>query len=150
MIWLVGGSGMLGTEVRLRLETRGLDHFATGAETDTKGSHLFAFLAIPCSPAWIVNCAAYTAVDQAESDEDRAHAVNALGVLHLARAATDVGARLIHVSTDYVFDGRAAAPYPEDAATNPIGAYGRSKEAGERFLREACDEHFIVRTAWLH
>jgi dTDP-4-dehydrorhamnose reductase len=123
---------------------------ATDAECDVSSADAVAWFASACRPDWIVNCAAYTAVDRAEAEEGRAYAVNALGALHLARAVDSCGGRLLHVSTDYVFDGAAAGPYSEDAPVRPIGAYGRSKAAGEAFVREACRRHFIVRTAWLH
>jgi dTDP-4-dehydrorhamnose reductase len=150
MIWLVGSGGMLGTEVQHLLQARGLDHQATGRDIDITRRSEVARFAKAYRPRWILNCAAYTAVDRAESEEDRAFAVNAEGARHLAQAAHDVGARLIHVSTDYVFDGRSEAPYQEDAPTAPLGAYGRSKDAGERLIRATCPDHVIVRTAWLH
>ncbi len=150
MIWLVGGEGMLGKEVRTLLRTRGLDRFSTDAETDITTEGEVTRLAQARRPRWIVNCAAYTAVDRAEADEARDYAVNALGPLHLARAATAVGARLVHVSTDYAFDGQAAVPYPEDASPAPLGAYGRTRAAGDAFVRGECSNHFIVCTAWLH
>ncbi len=98
-------------------------------------------------PALILNAAAYTAVDKAEADEDAARAVNADAVAHLARAARDAGARLVHVSTDFVFDGTSGIPYPPDAAPSPLGAYGRTKLLGEV---AAGAEALIVRTAWVY
>lgn len=98
-------------------------------------------------PAFILNAAAYTAVDKAEADEDAARAVNADAVGHLARAASDVGARLVHVSTDFVFDGTSGIPYAPDAAPSPLGAYGRTKLAGET---AAGVDALIVRTAWVY
>lgn len=101
-------------------------------------------------PDVIVNAAAYTAVDKAESDEDTASLVNghALGVL--GDWAARYGAMVIHYSTDYVFDGEASRPYPEDATVAPAGAYGRSKLAGEQKLRDSGAAHFIFRTAWVY
>jgi dTDP-4-dehydrorhamnose reductase len=99
----------------------------------------------------VVNCAAYTAVDKAEEDEETAYAVNAAGPALLATACAKVGARLIHVSTDYVFPGDATAPYDVDDATGPQGAYGRTKLAGELAVREILpDASYVVRTAWLY
>jgi dTDP-4-dehydrorhamnose reductase len=98
-------------------------------------------------PSLVFNAAAYTAVDKAESDEAAAHAVNASGVGHLAQAARDAGARLVQVSTDYVFDGACARPYPPDAPTSPLGAYGRTKLAGEHL---AGGDALVVRTAWVY
>jgi dTDP-4-dehydrorhamnose reductase len=98
-------------------------------------------------PDLILNAAAYTAVDKAESDEATAYAVNATAVGLLADAAAQHGARLVHVSTDFVFDGQAGTPYAPGAATNPLGAYGRTKLAGERL---AGANALIVRTAWVY
>lgn len=98
-------------------------------------------------PDLILNAAAYTAVDKAESDEDTAYAVNATAVGLLADAASTHGARLVHVSTDFVFDGQTGTPYAPSAATNPLGAYGRTKLAGEQL---AGDSALIVRTAWVY
>jgi len=129
MIWLVGAEGMLGREVRTLLESRALEHHATDEETDITSEDEVLRFARMYRPRWIINCAAYTAVDRAEAEEERAYAVNALGAQYLARAAQALDARLIHVSTDYVFSGRRDGPYPEDAPPDPIGAYGRTKAA---------------------
>lgn len=99
------------------------------------------------APDVIVNAAAYTAVDKAESEEDTAFAVNAIAVGHLAAATRRVGARFVHVSTDFVFDGLSGVPYAPDAATGPLGVYGRSKLAGEQ---AAGKDALIVRTAWVY
>lgn len=97
------------------------------------------------------NCAAWTAVDAAEEQEGRAFDVNAVGPAHLARHARAAGARLVHMSTDYVFDGTATSPYDEDAPMAPRSAYGRTKAAGEWAVRSAHpDGHLVVRTAWLY
>jgi dTDP-4-dehydrorhamnose reductase len=98
----------------------------------------------------VVNCAAWTAVDDAESREADAFAVNAIGAANLARAAAAAGARLVHVSTDYVFDGAATDPYAEDAPVSPRSAYGRTKAAGEWAVRAEALDHLVVRTAWLY
>jgi dTDP-4-dehydrorhamnose reductase len=99
----------------------------------------------------VVNCAAYTAVDAAETDEETAYAVNAAGPALLATACAKVGARLVHVSTDYVFPGDATEPYDVDDPTGPKGAYGRTKLAGELAVREILPEaSYVVRTAWLY
>ena len=101
-------------------------------------------------PDVIVNAAAYTAVDKAESEPDAAMSLNADGPARLAEAADKMGAILIHVSTDYVFDGTKTTPYVEDDPTAPLGAYGRSKLAGEVAVRAATARHIILRTAWVH
>ncbi len=101
-------------------------------------------------PDIIINCAAYTRVDDCETHHDEAMAGNSLAPRNLAEAATAVGAKLIHVSTDYVFDGKASDPYTEDVPANPVTAYGRSKLLGEKYVSEFCKQYFIVRTAWLY
>ena len=107
-------------------------------------------LAREVSPAVIVNAAAYTAVDQAESEPEPAHAVNVLGARNAALAAREVDARLVHVSTDFVFDGRAAEPYAPEAETCPLSVYGSTKRDGELAVVETLPEAAIVRTAWLY
>jgi dTDP-4-dehydrorhamnose reductase len=99
----------------------------------------------------VINAAAYTKVDDAEAHEEEAYAVNAIGAAHLAAAASAVGARLVQVSTDYVFDGYSVVPYAEDAPLNPLSAYGRTKAAGEALAQAANPERtYILRTAWLY
>jgi dTDP-4-dehydrorhamnose reductase len=98
----------------------------------------------------VVNTAAYTAVDAAETDEARAFAVNAVGAANVARACERAHARLVHVSTDYVFDGTATTPYPAGEPVAPRSAYGRTKAAGEWAVRALCAETWVVRTAWLY
>ncbi len=100
-------------------------------------------------PDVVINAGAYTNVDGAEKEPDRAMAINAHGAEAVARAVSDAGAALIHVSTDYVFDGAKAAPYTEEDATAPLGAYGASKLEGERRVRAAHPGALIVRTAWV-
>ena len=101
-------------------------------------------------PYAIINCAAYTAVEKCEQEEDLAFRINAVGARNLSIAAGETGAKLIHVSTDYVFDGNGTRPYRETDLTEPQSAYGRTKLAGENFVREFSERHFIVRTAWLY
>lgn len=101
-------------------------------------------------PDIIINCAAFTAVDLCESEEDKAYCVNALGPKYLAIASEKIGAKLFHISTDYVFDGQASRPYVEEDSTNPINVYGKTKLAGDRFVQELCKKHFIIRTAWVY
>ena len=102
-------------------------------------------------PDWILNAAAYTAVDKAESERDAAFAINSAGVRYLAEAATRSGSRLLHVSTDFVFDGTQASPYRPDAKPNPVSAYGESKLAGEREAASGtAGKAVVVRTAWVY
>lgn len=101
-------------------------------------------------PDVILSCAAYTAVDQAEDEEQTAFRINAEAVGEIGRVAKDLGVPVIHLSTDYVFDGEKATPYREDDAVNALGAYGRSKLEGERRLRDSGADHVILRTAWVY
>jgi len=147
-IHIVGAGGMLG-----RALVRELADFPVSAETRetadlTRPETLEAFI----TPGSIViNAAAYTQVDAAEEERDAAFATNATGVANLATVAKAKNARVIHVSTDYVFDGVAREPYGEDSPTNPASVYGASKLAGEKFLRDTLpDGSVIVRTAWLY
>jgi dTDP-4-dehydrorhamnose reductase len=147
-IHIVGAGGMLGGAL-----VRELEDFPVSAGTRetadlTRPETLEAFI----TPGSIViNAAAYTQVDAAEEERDAAFATNAAGVANLATIAKAKNARVIHVSTDYVFDGVAREPYGEDSPTNPATVYGASKLAGEKFLRETLpDGSVIVRTAWLY
>lgn len=103
-----------------------------------------------CRPDVIINCAAHTNVNQCESDWDNAYKINAVGPRNLSIAAGKTGAKLIHVSTDYVFDGESDRPYTEFDETMPCGAYGKTKLEGEKFVKQFADRFFIVRTAWLY
>ncbi|MFF1835733.1 dTDP-4-dehydrorhamnose reductase [Streptomyces sp. NPDC058231] len=152
-VWLVtGAAGMLGRDLLARLAGEGVA--AVGADRAAMD------VADPASvragferhrPAVVVNCAAWTAVDDAESQEDAALRVNGTGPEVLAAACREHGAVLLQVSTDYVFAGDAEKPYPEDAATGPRSAYGRTKLAGERaVLATLPDSGYVVRTAWLY
>ena len=98
----------------------------------------------------IINCAAYTAVDKQESDIDLSYKINAIGPRNLAIAATEVGAKLVHVSTDYVFEGNGTRPYIEFDKTGPVSVYGKTKLAGEEMVKQFARNYFIVRTAWLY
>ena len=101
-------------------------------------------------PDVVINAAAYTAVDQAEDEPERAFRINAEGAGEVAAAAAGVGASIVQISTDYVFDGKSNQPYDEAASTNPMSVYGRSKLAGEEAVRESNNRHAIVRTAWVY
>ncbi|HEV2303490.1 MAG TPA: dTDP-4-dehydrorhamnose reductase [Stellaceae bacterium] len=146
-----GGGGQVGFDLaRARwpegFALRSLDR----AEADiTEPAAVAAALAAE-PPDLVVNLAAYTAVDRAESESGRAWAVNCAGAGNVARACATRGVPLVHLSTDYVFDGTKEGPYREDDAVNPLGQYGASKEAGERAVREAAPRHVILRTQWVY
>ncbi|MFF9803746.1 dTDP-4-dehydrorhamnose reductase [Streptomyces coeruleorubidus] len=154
MRWLItGAGGMLGHDVVEELTRRGEEVVGLDrAALDITRSGTVDTAVRDHRPDVVVNCAAYTAVDDAESDEARALEINGDGPRLLARACAAHGARLIHVSTDYVFSGEArTTPYPEDHPTDPRTAYGRTKLAGERaVLEELPGASAIVRTAWLY
>ncbi|MFD1507296.1 dTDP-4-dehydrorhamnose reductase [Georgenia yuyongxinii] len=149
MRWLVAGAmGMLGTDVVQRLDGAHEVRALGRAELDITDPESVA--AVVNDVDVVVNCAAWTAVDAAETEESAAFALNAVGPQLLARAAAAAGARMVQVSTDYVFDGSASSPYREDTPLSPASAYGRTKGAGEWAVRAESDDHLIVRTAWLY
>lgn len=146
MTWLVLGSrGQLGTDLMDVLGDRAVGMDIPDIDITDPASVQAAIRDI--APDVVVNCAAYTAVDEAETDEERALAINGTGVATIASAAADC--RLVQVSTDYVFDGSATIAYPEDAAPGPASAYGRTKLAGEQAALSHPDA-FVIRTAWLY
>ena len=151
--WLVAGAGgMLGQDLIAALARDGQD-VATFShrELDIADEAAVRAAVRHCRPELVVNCAAWTAVDDAESHEPEALRVNGQGPAYLAAACADVGSRLMHVSTDYVFAGDACRPYPEDGVTAPRTAYGRTKRAGERAVLQLLPEAgYVVRTAWLY
>ena len=121
----------------------------TRAQLDVTDAEAVREVVRDAHPDAVINCAAWTDVDGAEAAEEQATAVNGGGAGNLAAAAKEAGALLVHVSSDYVFDGRASEPYPEDAPTGPESAYGRSKLAGEHAVAEAGERYAIVRSAWV-
>lgn len=150
MRWLVtGAGGMLGTDVVARLEQAGHEVRAADRD-DVDVTDPAAVEAAVRDVDVVVNCAAWTAVDDAETTEAPAFTLNAVAPQLLARAARAAGARIVQVSTDYVFDGAATSPYAEDAPLAPRSAYGRTKAAGEWAVRAENPDHLIVRTAWLY
>lgn len=149
-ILLFGRNGQLGTFLAPRLAPLGHVTVLGHADVDLADSGRVAQAIADFAPRVIVNAAAYTAVDQAEADADAARAVNAAGPAAMARAAAQMGALLVHYSTDYVFDGSAVSPYLEEAPTAPLGVYGRTKLEGEQAIRAAGCDHLIIRTAWLY
>lgn len=148
-ILVTGVPGQVGTELLRRprpasLEVRGF----TIDELDITDAEAVA--AAVRGFDLVVNAAAYTAVDQAESDQEAAYAVNARAPGHLASACASAAIPIIHISTEYVFDGTKEGPWQEDDPVSPLSVYGASKEAGERAVRAAHDDHVILRTSWLY
>jgi dTDP-4-dehydrorhamnose reductase len=145
---IVGAGGMLGHDLQSALAGRDVTAL-TRADLDVTDAEAVA--AAVAGHDVVVNASAYTKVDDAESNEDAAYAVNASGAGNLAAAAAATGAWLVQVSTDYVFDGSATSPYAESTPVHPVSAYGRTKAEGERLALEANpDRTYIVRTAWLY
>ncbi len=149
-VLVTGAKGLLGSEVVKRLAAMGIEHRGVDIEDfdllnlgDTE-SFLDSFM-----PHAVINCAAYTAVDKAEEDRDLCFAVNVTAVKNLALACKKAGSALIHISTDYVFDGTGDTPFEVADKTAPLNYYGYTKELGEREVRSILDRHFIVRTSWI-
>ena len=150
MIWLIGNKGMLGTELSFLLEKNGLPFVGTDRELDITNLQSIKDFSLKHSFDWIINCAAYTMVDKAEDDERSCRLLNTTGPANIAMAANLNKAKLIHISTDYVFDGKGNRPYTEEDATLPIGVYGLSKRDGENMVLKENPSSFIIRTAWLY
>lgn len=168
MVWLIGCKGMLGTELGRQLTQAGIKWVGSDRDVDITDpvalenfgdSHDSAAGrtgntatngTVPGKITWVINCAAYTAVDKAESDEELAKALNEIGPRNIARTARHIGAKLIHISTDYVFDGTGSEPYTEDMEKKPLGVYGVTKAAGEDAVQKEMTQYYILRTAWLY
>jgi len=155
MIWLIGNKGMLGAELSMLLEKENIFFIETDKETDiTDINVLREFIKQHSSNEnpieWIINCAAYTAVDKAEDDKETCLLINAEGSKNIAVAAKEINAVIIQISTDYVFNGRGIKPYTEDDETDPTGIYGLSKRYGEIKILEENKKSYIIRTAWLY
>ncbi len=149
-ILLTGAAGQLGRELKRSLACLGEVIARDRQQLDLARADTLRAAVRTAAPAVIVNAAAYTAVDKAETEPTVADAINALAPAILAEEAKRLGALLIHYSTDYVFDGRKATPYTEDDAPNPLAAYGHSKLAGEQAIAASGARHLIFRTSWVY
>jgi len=150
MILITGGRGQLGSALAALLERRGKAFKAPGRdEMDVTDLVVIREALNDLKPSMVINCAAYNDVDRAESEPHRAIAVNALGVRNLALVCDDLGILLMHLSTDYVFDGESRVPYTIAYQPRPLGAYGRSKLLGEQFLTSMCCRYYLVRVSWV-
>ncbi|MCV7173794.1 dTDP-4-dehydrorhamnose reductase [Mycobacterium manitobense] len=148
-IVITGAGGLVGTVLAAQARREGRTVAAlTSAEWDITDPA--AAQRVVRAGDVVINCAAYTKVDAAESEPERAHEVNAVGPGHIARACAAVGAGLVHISTDYVFSGDRREPYEVDDETGPLGVYGRTKLAGERAVLDALPTAHVVRTAWIY
>lgn len=151
LVLVTGVNGQLGFDVVKELTAKG--HKAVGVDREeldiTVESAVSSFVA-ELKPDAIVHCAAYTNVDGAETDQEGAYKVNVSGTKFLAEAANQVNAKMVYVSTDYVFNGNGTEPYEVDHPTSPLGVYGETKLAGEQILQSTLSKYFIVRTAWVY
>jgi dTDP-4-dehydrorhamnose reductase len=149
-VLITGAGGQLGREMQEACRKRGMEVLAL----DSNMLDITDFSAVKkafaeFSPGWVINCAAYNAVDQAETEWKRAYSVNGYGPKHLALAAAEHGAVLVHYSTDYVFDGKKASPYTIADPPHPLSRYGTSKLLGEHMVLHHCSRHYVIRTSWV-
>jgi len=151
MIWVIGGEGMLGQQIKKSLTKSQLEYVSTDIEIDIVNyESLISYANNYDSIEWVINCSAYTAVDKAEDEEEKAYQINGLGVKNIAKACKKINAKLIHFSTDYVFDGDKEEAYSEDDRTNPVSVYGRTKLVGEEAIAQQLESYFIFRISWLY
>jgi len=150
MIWLIGNKGMLGSEIARQLTENKIDFVGTDIDVDITSYDALSTFAKNKSIKWIVNCAAYTAVDLAESNVELATKLNANAPGNIAKVAKEIDATVIRISTDYVFDGTGDSPRTEDMEIAPIGVYGVTKADGEKSVSENSEKYYILRTAWLY
>ena len=165
MIWVIGSTGMLGAELCRLLQKNKIPYAGTSSDVDArdfkalkdfaekwesdnyfsarKNGHSSRFTGL-------VNCSAYTAVEKAESDKKAAQELNEDAPQNIARVARELGAKLIHVSTDYVFDGKGSVPYKENDPKSPLGGYGLTKSNGEDLIQKMMTQYVIIRTSWLY
>ncbi|HYX18163.1 MAG TPA: dTDP-4-dehydrorhamnose reductase [Nostoc sp.] len=149
-ILLIGSNGQVGKELQQILPYYGDIISVERPTVDLAQPDTLRNVIRSKQPQIIINAAAYTAVDKAESEPELASAINAIAPLIIAQESQKLGAFLIHISTDYVFDGNRYRPYQETDATNPLSIYGKTKLAGEEAIRESCADHLILRTAWVY
>ena len=155
MLWLIGCKGMLGSEISRQLTENKIEFVGTDIDVDITSYDALYNFAKDKPIKWIINCAAYTAVDKAESDKELAKKLNAFAPANIAEVAKKIGAKFIHISTDYVFNGEkpkenAEKGFMEDGHTVPTSVYGETKLEGENNLKLKTDEYYILRTAWLY
>lgn len=149
-ILVTGASGQLGYDVERELERRGIEHLGTSSrELDITDREAVEHLMQSYRPDAVIHCAAYTKVDLAEDEPERCWAVNADGTRNLAAACREIGAKLLYISTDYVFPGTGERSYETGDPTGPVNTYGRSKLAGELAVQSLLEKYFIVRISWV-
>lgn len=152
VVLVTGASGQLGQSLQFiapnypEIEF----HFYNSAALNITNLENCKTIFAETKPDFCINAAAYTAVDKAESEPDKAHLINVTGAQNLAKACKDNNTVLLHISTDFVFDGNATKPYTEDDLPNPTGVYGQTKLDGEKAIQEIWEKHFIIRTSWVY
>jgi dTDP-4-dehydrorhamnose reductase len=149
MIWIIGGNGMLGKHFEFVLQTNKIPYIATDKEVDITDIENLQNFIKDKKIDWMINCSAYTAVDLAENEKEKAYAVNATGVENITTIAKQLDIPLIHFSTDYIFDGEKQTDYTEEDIPNPQTIYGKSKLAGEIVVLKY-NKHFLLRLSWLY
>jgi dTDP-4-dehydrorhamnose reductase len=149
-IAIIGADGQVGQELQNSLRPLGELLLFNRHSLDLSQPETIPAILEPLKPDVIVNAAAYTAVDKAESEPELAHRINAIAPTQLAKIAQTLNAQFIHLSTDYVFDGTKGSPYLPTDRTHPISVYGQSKLEGEQGIQSHCDRYWILRTAWVH
>ncbi|MBE8994098.1 dTDP-4-dehydrorhamnose reductase [Microcystis aeruginosa] len=149
-VLLIGAKGQVGQELQVTLQSLGEVISIGREELDLTNSEKISQLIREIHPDYLVNAAAYTAVDKAETEPDLAYAINAIAPKIMAESAEKIKAKFLHISTDYVFDGRKNTPYLETDLTNPLGVYGQSKLRGEEEIKTVNSQAIILRTAWVY
>ncbi len=149
-VWIAGAAGRMGQAIEHALDHSRYKVVTTDAEIDVTDLHEIMNYAESYRPDFVINCAALASRTEVDEDPDKAYKVNALGTRNLAIASNGVGATLVHLSTDDLFPENADHAFNEFDATNPPHVYGKSKQAGERFVRELCQRHIIVRSSWVY
>lgn len=149
-ILVTGANGQLGSDVVKELKSRGLECIkaekTTFDITDEKETRNFI---LNTKPDAVIHCAAYTTVDLAEDEWDLCKSINAKGTENLAKACNEIDAKMLYISTDYVFSGQGDTPYEPNAVTSPLNNYGKSKRLGEKAVLEVCEKSFVIRTSWV-
>lgn len=152
VVLVTGASGQLGQALQAIAPKHSTlqFHFASSAEADITNKENLEQVFNRLMPDFCINAAAYTAVDKAESEPEKAHLINVTGAKNLAEVCKEYNTTLVHVSTDFVFDGNKNTPYTEEDETNPEGVYGKTKREGEQEIEKILTAHYIIRTSWLY